>query len=105
MPNYNYDILYYLSLFIYITCMSKIKKKGKKKNYTLKKKRYSKRGGSSAVQPNQAVSTEIVSQNENAMESRQPNNSTENKNGNGDDVSDRGLLIFYLDVNETCPTN
>ena len=40
--------------------MSKIKKKGKKKNYTLKKKRYSKRGGSSAVQPNQAVSTEIV---------------------------------------------
>ena len=96
--------------------MSKIKKKGKKKNYTLKKKRYSKRGGSSAVQPNQAVSTEIVqpnqavsteivSQNENAMESRQPNNSTENKNGNGDDVSDRGLLIFYLDVNETCPTN
>ena len=57
------------------------------------------------VQPNQAVSTEIVSQNENAMESRQPNNSTENKNGNGDDVSDRGLLIFYLDVNETCPTN
>ena len=139
--------------------MSKIKKR-KKKNYTLKKKRYPKRGGSSVVkpnqvveaeivqpnqvvlteivqpnqvveaeivqpnqavlteivqpnqvveaeivQPNQVVEAEIVSQNEKAMESRQPNNSPENKNGNSDDDSDRGLLIFHLDVNETCPTN
>ena len=98
--------------------MSKIKKR-KKKNYTLKKKRYPKRGGSSAVQPevveaevveaeivqpNQVVSTELVPQNEKAMESRQPNTTTENKNGNSDDDSDRALLIFHLDVNETCPT-
>jgi len=149
--------------------MSKIKKKSKKKNYTLKKKRYSKRGGSSAVQPevveaeivqpnqvvsteivqpnlavtsteivpqnentmettqpnqavsteivpqnentmettqpNQAVSTEIVPQNENTMETTQPNNSPEKKNGMSDDDSDEAVLVFRVNVNETCPTN